>query len=153
MPRVRPGQQVVLRVQGLPEREFRGVLRFVAPVIDPQTRTAKARAVLENREGVLRANMYARAHIVDDSNRASVLVPRSAIQEAKGVQLLFVQLAADAYEARRVKTTPAANDMVAITSDLEPGERVVTTGSFLLKTETLKESIGVGCCEIEPPNR
>lgn len=151
--RVRPGQRVVLRIDGLAGREFHGTIKFVSPVIDPRTRTAKARAALSNHEGLLRTNMYAKARIVDDGNRASVLIPRTAVQEARGVQLVFVQLAADFYEARRVKTTPADNNMVAIAADVRPGERVVTTGSFLLKTETLKESIGAGCCEIEPPKK
>jgi len=150
-PRVRPGQRVVFTTDGLPGREFHGTIKFISPVIEPQTRTAKARAALSNREGLLRANVYAKARIVDDGNRASVLIPKAAVQEAKGVQLVFVQLAIDAYEARRVKTTPAANNMVAIASDVRPGDRVVTTGSFLLKTETLKESIGAGCCEVEAP--
>jgi len=128
-------------------------VKFVSPAIDPQTRTTRARAVLQNRDGALRANMYARARIVDDSNAASVLVPREAVQDAKGVQLVFVQLSQDSYEARRVRTSPAEDDRVAIASDVRPGERVVTTGSFLLKTETLKESIGAGCCEVEPPKK
>ena len=153
VPHVHPGQRVVLRVEGLAGREFHGILKFISPVIDAHTRTAKARAALSNKDGLLRANMYARARIVDDQNMASVLVPKTAVQEAKGVQLVFVQLAEDAFEARRVKTTPAENNMVAIASDVRPGERVVTTGSFLLKTETLKESIGAGCCEVEAPKK
>lgn len=151
--RVRPGQRVVLRVDGLPGREFHGTLKFVSPVIDPQTRTAKARAVLQTRDSALRANMFARARIIDDGNASAVIVPREAVQDVKGVQLVFVQLAEDAYEARRVKTTPAENNRLAVASDVRPGEKVVTTGSYLLKTETLKESIGVGCCEVEPPGR
>jgi cobalt-zinc-cadmium efflux system membrane fusion protein len=153
VPRVRPGQRVVLRVDGLPGREFHGTIQFVSPSIDPQTRTAKARAALSNRDGVLRANMFARAVISDDANRAAVLVPRSAVQDAKGVEIVFVQLAVDSYEARRVRTTPAGNNMVAVTADIRPGDRIVTTGSFLLKTETLKESIGAGCCEVEAPKK
>lgn len=153
VPRVRPGQRVVLRVDGLPGREFHGTVKFVSPVIDPKTRTAKARAALPNHDGQLRANMYAKVRIVDDGNRASVLIPRTAVQEAKGVQLVFVQISPDSYEARRVKTTPADNNMVAIASDVRPGDRVVTTGSFLLKTETLKESIGAGCCDVEAPKK
>lgn len=153
VPHVRPGQRVVLGVDGLAGREFHGTVKFISPVIDPQTRTARARAAFSNRDGLLRANMYAKARIVDDGNRNSVLVPKAAIQEAKGVQLVFVQLATDAYEARRVQTTPADNNMVAIASDLKPGEHVVTTGSFLLKTETMKESIGAGCCEVEAPKK
>lgn len=152
-PRVRAGQKVVLTVDGLPGREFQGEVKFVSPVIDLATRTARARATLENRDGSLRANMYARARIIDNENTASVLVPREAVQDAKGVQLVFVQLAPDAFEARRVRTVPAEGNRVAIASDVRPGERVVTTGSFLLKTETLKESIGAGCCEVEAPKK
>lgn len=153
VPRVRPGQRVVLLVEGLPGREFHGVVQFVSPSIDPQTRTAKARALFQNREGILRANMFAKARIIDNTNGAAVLVPKTAVQDAKGVQLVFVQLAPDAYEARRVRTTPADNNMVAVTADIRPGDRIVTTGSFLLKTETLKESIGAGCCEVEAPKK
>ncbi len=151
--RVRTGQRVVVQVDGLAGREFTGIIQFVSPSIDPQTRTAKARAAIANRDGALRANMFARARIIDDANRTAVLVPKSAVQDAKGVQLVFVQLAPDSYEARRVRTTPADHNMVAIAADIRPGERIVTTGSFLLKTETLKESIGAGCCEIEAPKK
>ena len=153
VPRVRAGQRVVLEVNGLPGREFAGTLKFVSPSIDPATRTAKARAAFSNRDGALRANMFAKARIIDDANRPAVLIPKAAVQDAKGVQIVFVQLAPDAYEARRVRTTPATHNMVAVTADVRPGDRVVTTGSFLLKTETLKESIGAGCCEVEAPKK
>jgi cobalt-zinc-cadmium efflux system membrane fusion protein len=96
--------------------------------------------------------MYARARIVDLAG-PSVVVPRSAVQDARGVQIVFVQQAPDSYETRRVRTVPAANNMVAIASGVRANERVVTTGSFLLKTETLKESIGAGCCEVEAPKK
>ena len=151
--KVQPGQRVVLRVDGLSDREFTGVVKFVSPSIDPQTRTVRARALLQNRDGMLRANMFAKARVIDHANAASVLVPRAAVQDAKGVQIVFVQLAPDAFEARRVRTVPADNNMVAVTSDIRSGDRVVTTGSFLLKTETLKESIGAGCCEVEKPKQ
>jgi len=150
---VRAGQHVVLTVNGFPGREFRGVVKFVSPSIDPVTRTAKARASFINRDGALRANMFAKARIIDDSNESAVLVPKTAVQDAKGVQLVFVQLGPDAYEARRVRATPANEHMVAVTADIRPGDRVVTTGSFLLKTETLKESIGAGCCDVEAPKK
>jgi cobalt-zinc-cadmium efflux system membrane fusion protein len=151
--RVRRGQTVVLTADGLPGREFRGTVTFVSPAIDPQTRTVKARALLANPHGALRANMFAKARILDDATRSAVLVPREAVQDARGVQVLFVQLEAGTYETRRVHTLPAEGGMLAVLADVKAGERVVTTGSFLLKTETLKESIGAGCCEIEPARK
>jgi len=147
------GQRVVLQVDGLPDREFEGIIQYVAPIIDTRTRTIRARASLDNRDGALRANMYARAHIFLYSLEAGALVPRSAVQEAKGVQLVFIPVAEDEYRARRVRAVPSDGDLVAVMEGLQVGEDVVTTGSFLLKTETLKGSIGAGCCDaVEKPN-
>ena len=152
-PRVRVGQPVVLRVDGLSDREFHGRISFIAPVVDPQTRTARARAALRNADAVLRANVYAWARIVTDGDRPAVLVPKAAVQEAKGVRLVFVRLAEDEYEARRVRVGAPSGELVAVHSGLKPGEQVVTTGSFMLKTETMKEGIGAGCCEVEAPKK
>jgi cobalt-zinc-cadmium efflux system membrane fusion protein len=148
---VSTGDPVVLEVDGIPGREFAGKLQYVAPQVDPRTRTVKARAALDNRDGALRANTYARARITPRSGGSAVLVPRAALQDAKGAQLVFVPLAVDEYETRRVRAIPAGSEWVAVTSGLMAGESVVTTGSFLLKTETLKGSIGAGCCEVEAP--
>lgn len=151
--RVSSGQRVVLRLDGLPGREFHGQVHSISPVIDPHTRSARVRARVTTKDPALRANMFATATVFTNPSQKSVLVPRAAVQEAKGVHLVFVRLKEDQFETRRVETLPADGDMVAIRSGLEPGEPVVTTGSFLLKTETLKSSIGTGCCEVDPPNR
>jgi cobalt-zinc-cadmium efflux system membrane fusion protein len=141
------GQRVVLKVDALGDREFIGSIRYLAPLIDPQTRTIRARAALANPNGTLRANMYARAHIFASAGTSAVLVPRSAVQEAKGVQVVFVPVSDHEFETRRVRTSPSDGELLAVTEGLRAGETVVTDGSFLLKTETLKESIGAGCCD------
>jgi len=145
--RVAPGQRVIFEVDALDGREFEGSIRYVAPIIDPQTRTIRARAALANPTGVLRANMYARAHIFASAGASAVLVPRAAIQEAKGVQVVFVPVSVSEFETRRVRTSPSDGELVTVAEGLSAGEYVVTVGSFLLKTETLKESIGAGCCD------
>ncbi len=147
--RVAPGLQVVVTVDALPGRDFRGAIESILPEVDPRTRTAKARVRLANPDGVLRANMYAHARIVLAPSSARALVPLDAVQRAKGVQLVFVQLAPDRYELRRVQVGARRGGLVEILDGLEPGEAVATRGSFLLKTETLKGSIGAGCCEVE----
>jgi len=151
--RVAKGQRVVLRLDGLLGREFLGSVQSIAPVIDPHTRSAKARARITTKDPALRANMFARATVFTNPSQATVLVPRAALQEAKGVHLVFVRMSEDQFETRRVEAIPADGEMVAINRGLKPGEPVVTTGSFLLKTETLKGSIGTGCCEVDPPKR
>ena len=149
--RISVGQRVLLEVEDLPERRFEATIGYVAPLVDDRTRTVLARAALDNRDGALRANVYGRAHLAGGASTPAVLIPRAALQEAKGVQLVFVRLSDDEFTTRRVTAGPAEGAMVAIAEGLRPGEPVVTTGSFLLKTETLKENIGAGCCDVAPP--
>lgn len=146
---VQVGQSVVLSIDGLGGREFAGRIDYIAPAIDPRTRTALARARLANPDGVLRANMYGRARITVEEARNSVVVPRGALQRARGVPVVFVRLAEDLYETRRVQVGLGHGDQIDLVHGVHPGELVVTEGSFLLKTETLKESIGAGCCDVE----
>ncbi|WP_437909119.1 efflux RND transporter periplasmic adaptor subunit [Sorangium sp. So ce327] len=145
LPAVSLKQPVVLEVDGIEGRELKGEITYVAPAIDPASRTAKARVPLANPGGALRANMFGRARILAPS-RAAVVVPRAAVQRARTVKLVFVRLADDQFEARRVEIGATEGDVVEVTRGVRPGEEVATEGSFLLKTETLKESIGAGCC-------
>jgi len=145
--RVRVGQEVVVTLDALPDRAAVGTIDYIAPEIDKETRTAKARASLANPDGQLRANMFGRARIALGGDRPSVVVPRMAVQRVHNVELVFVQTAAGEYEVRRVKTGLREADRVELAEGVQVDELVVVEGSFLLKTETLKGSIGAGCCE------
>ncbi|KAB2911538.1 MAG: efflux RND transporter periplasmic adaptor subunit [Kofleriaceae bacterium] len=148
LPHVASGQAVTVTIDGVDTR-FAGVLDYIAPEVDPTTRTAKARVALKNPDGVLRANMFARAEIALGGAKPTVMVPSAAVQRAKGVALVFVRIAPDEFEARRVKTGLVEGELVEIVEGIKRGEEVATKGSFLLKTETLKGSIGAGCCDVE----
>jgi cobalt-zinc-cadmium efflux system membrane fusion protein len=145
--RVRLGQQVTVTVDALPGSEFTGVIDFIAPEVTRETRTAKARATLANPEASLRANMFGNARIALGQTESTVLVPRIAVQRVADVDMVFVTTAPGEYEVKRVKTGVREGGNVEITSGLKSSEQVVTDGSFLLKTETMKGSIGAGCCE------
>ncbi|GDX83429.1 hypothetical protein LBMAG42_52400 [Deltaproteobacteria bacterium] len=73
----------------------------------------------------------------------------AALERAKGKEMVFVRLEEGLYEARRVEVAARQGATVVLRSGVAPGEDVVTEGSFLLKTETLKDSIGAGCCDVE----
>ncbi len=144
--RVRAGQPVFVSAEALGGREFRGTIDHVAPEIDPRSRTVKARVRLDNPDGVLRANLFVRARIVAGTEEVRVLVPRDAVQRARGQEFVFVEVAADRFEARRASVVGHCGDLVALARGARPGDRVATRGSFLLKTEILKGDIGAGCC-------
>jgi membrane fusion protein, heavy metal efflux system len=147
--RVAIGQPVTVTVDGLSGREFAGTLSYVSPEIDAHTRTARGRVALDNPEGFLRGNMFARARIGVSGSGAAVVVPRQAVQRAKDAQMVFVRVAEDAFEARRVQVGTGDAELVEVIGRVAPGDDVATDGSFLLKTETLAGSIGAGCCEVE----
>ena len=147
--RVATGSAVSIVVDGIADREFKGTLSYIAPEIDRHTRTARGRVSLRNTEGLLRANMFGRARIAASTAQNAVSVPSAAVQRARGANLVFVKLAEDVYEVRRVQVVQTEGDWTVVSGRLQGGDEVVTAGSFLLKTETLKESIGAGCCEVE----
>jgi len=147
--RVAPGAPVTFFVEAADGREFTGTLAAIAPEVDPRTRTVRGRVPIDNRDGALRANMFARARIARAPGTGGLIVPAAAVQDAHGAALVFVKLSDTLFEARRVRSRPIAAGFAQVTGDLRAGEPVVTEGSFLLKTETLRESIGAGCCDVE----
>ncbi|HEX6851670.1 MAG TPA: efflux RND transporter periplasmic adaptor subunit [Candidatus Polarisedimenticolaceae bacterium] len=146
---VATGLEITLTFDAIPGRDFRGRIFSVSPEVDPRTRTAVARVRLDNADGALRANMYGRARITAGGKGNGVVVPRAALQRANGVDVVFVRISDLLYETRHVEARPRDDGRVELASGVAPGERVVTVGSFLLKTETLKGSIGAGCCDVE----
>lgn len=145
LPQVATGQDAIVQIDGLGERPFRGTVRFVPSEIDKRTRTAQVRVVLANADGALRANQFGSARIQTGASQPTVLIPRASVQKADGIAFAFVRLAADTFETKRLRLGPGQGDKVVVLAGLKRGDEVVTDGSFLLKTETLKDSIGAGC--------
>lgn len=147
--RVAVDQEVRVQIDVVPGRTWDGRVAFLAPEVDPRTRTVAARVLLENGDGTLRANMLGTATVQTGAARPVVLVPRTALQRVRDGWMVFARLAPERFEGRTVEVEDSDADPVAVLKGLEPGVAVVTTGSFLLKTEVLKESIGAGCCEAD----
>jgi cobalt-zinc-cadmium efflux system membrane fusion protein len=121
---------------------------FVAPVLDPHTRTARARATLANDDGSFRLNSRVMVRVALASG-GGASVPIAALQRIAPHDVVFVRRAPDEFELRRVSVTSRDADRALVSAGLAGGEPIATTGSFLLKTEVQKASIGSGCCEVE----
>jgi cobalt-zinc-cadmium efflux system membrane fusion protein len=134
-------QPAVVTVDGMGDRQFRGVIAYLSPEIDPKTRTARARATLPNADGVLRANMFAHARIVTGGGKATVTVPSKAVQRIGDESMVFVRISERAFEVRPVELGADDGATVEITKGVHGGDDVVVQGAFLLKSEMLKGSI------------
>ena len=151
---VAEGQPVSLRFDGFPDTRWSGPLTALSPEVDPHTRTVRARVPLDNPDRNLRKNLWGRATITAErpphQRPVPVLVPRGSVQVARGATLVFVRRRGDLYEGRRVALGRTHGDWIEVTGRLAPGDEVVRDGAYLLKTETLRDAIGAGCCDHGP---
>lgn len=149
---VAPGQDVTFTLSGTASMDeaptARGSITWVGTEVNPTTRTTRVRAELENPDGHLRAHQFGRAAIRLGDEHEAIVVPKRAIQRKDGADLVFLTNTAGVYRPHRVITRPANRpDVVEVAWGLQPGDRIVTHGSFWLKTEIMKGAIGAGCCE------
>ncbi|KAA0222735.1 MAG: efflux RND transporter periplasmic adaptor subunit [Planctomycetota bacterium] len=146
---VKVGLSAVVTVDALRGESFPGRVAWIDTRLDPKTRTVQARIELDNREGLLLALMFGEAQIATRVEEACTMVPREAVQWDGCCNLVFVRMEGEesVFRPRKVRLGHPVEDQYEVLAGLEPGEQVVTKGSFLLKTEILKDSIGAGCCD------
>jgi cobalt-zinc-cadmium efflux system membrane fusion protein len=147
-PRLREGLAVTVEIDGH-EGTMSAVLAWIAPSVDPRTRTVQARIALPNDGRRLRANAFGRARIAVAPERVGVVVPRDALHAVHGREVVFVQRSSVLFEPRAVQVTVRGPGEALLADGSLAGERVVTTGGFQLKTELLRDAIGAGCCDDE----
>ncbi|CAN5679014.1 hypothetical protein BH23PLA1_BH23PLA1_12210 [soil metagenome] len=125
-----------------------GKVTWVGTEVDEKTRTTRVRAELANPQGRLRANQFGLARIEVGREHEAVVVPRDAVQRSDNTDVVFLPVAEGRYRPQRIVTKPSGrSEFLEVDWGLEPGEKVVTTGAFLLKTEITQGAIGAGCCE------
>ena len=150
---VRTGLPVTVNVEDSRSKPHEGIITWVSAHVDQNTRTLKARAELTNPDGRLRAGMFATAQVNIRGPESVVVVPKTAVQWEGCCNVVFIRKSDVLYEPRKIRLGYDTGNWFVVEEGIAIGEQVVTTGSFLLKTELLKGSIGAGCCEIEPGKR
>jgi len=146
---VRLGQNVPIRSDLAHGPAVTGTVSWIAPTVDARTRTVPVRVEIDNADGSFRAGQFITAAIPQAADENLVLVPRSAVQWDGCCNVVFVPGASDReFVTRKIQVDHQSGDQVAVASGVEPDQRIVTEGSWLLKTEILKGSIGAGCCEV-----
>lgn len=133
---------VAITVDAYPDRRFSGRITHVSDLIDPSSRTAKVRCVVENSDGALKLDMFAKVTLGTADQRQALAVPADAVQQVDNQSVVFVRQSATRFERRNVQAGRRVGDVVEILSGLEAGQMVVGKGSFYLKTALLRERIG-----------
>jgi RND family efflux transporter MFP subunit len=143
LPYVQLGQEAVVKLSSLPDREFRGRVTYIYPNVDEKTRTARVRLEFENPGYFLKPGMFVSAQIVSELKPSVLLVPDSAVLRSGDKNTVFVALPGGKFDPRTVMLgLEAEHDQYEVISGLQAGDRVVTSGQFMLDSESqLREAI------------
>ena len=125
-----------------PDLMLHGCVSYIDPRVDPQTRTAKIRVEVPNPQGQMRLGMYVTVAFTTRGGERLVVVPRAAVQIVGERQVVFLPAPDEEgkFIARTVQVGPAHGELATMRSGVEPGETVVTEGSFFLRAEMLRNS-------------
>jgi len=139
---VRVGSEASLTTPAYPNLTLRGRVTYIDPRVDPQTRTAKVRVEVPNPDGRLRLGMYVTVSFTTRGREQAVVVPRTAVQTIGDRHVVFVPAKDEEgkFIQRPVQVGRLIGDSYTILDGLQPGEVVVTEGSFFLRAESLRSS-------------
>jgi RND family efflux transporter MFP subunit len=143
LPFIHLGQEALVSLSYLPDRQFRGRVTYVYPTVDEKTRTARVRMEFHNPGYLLKPGMFASVELRAELEASALLVPDMAVLRSGEKNTVFVALDGGRFEPRTVTLGPRAeNDMYQVLSGLNEGERVVSSGQFMLDSESqLREAI------------
>jgi Cu(I)/Ag(I) efflux system membrane fusion protein len=131
------GQQLILKTEAYPDREFIAQANYVSPSIDPETRALLIRADVNNADGLLRPDMFMSAKLMIGKGLA-VVVPQSAIIRIREMRYAIVQVKPETYRRLPVKGYDLDAKHFAITEGLSPGLSVLIDGAVLLNDRFAK---------------
>jgi len=135
---IRIGTPVTIQVDAMKNRTFIGRITYLGAVLNSETRTLTARALIDN-PGTLRPGMFARGEISTAAERTATMVPVNAVQEMEGKNIVFAATdKAHKFAPREVTTGVKAKGFIEIKSGLRPGEKIVSDGAFVVKSQALK---------------
>ncbi|MCA9422735.1 MAG: efflux RND transporter periplasmic adaptor subunit, partial [Nitrospira sp.] len=126
-----------------PNEIFKGTVTYIYPVLDPKTRTVKVRFELPNPDWKLKPDMFANVNM-QISLGERLVVPSTAVLDSGTRQVVFVDEGRGMFEARNVALGVRTRDWYEIRKGIKPGDMVVTSGNFLIDSESsLKAATGM----------
>ena len=123
-----------------PGKQWQGEVDYVYPVLDPETRTVRARVRLDNADGLLKPNMFARVTIHADSADDVLVIPREAVIRTGEQDRVVLALGEGRFKSIAVSIGRIDDQYAEVTEGLKQGERLVTSAQFLLDSESSKSS-------------
>jgi len=132
---VRAGQKAEMRLRFIPGKIWEGTVDYVYPTIDPQSRTVRVRLQFKNPGEQLKPNMYAEITIQGQAKENVLTIPRDALIRSGKSERVILALGEGRFRPAQVVSGMESGDQMEIVVGLREGERVVSSGQFLLDSE------------------
>ena len=141
--RVRVGSEAAITTSSRPDVTMRGRVSYIDPQVSADTRTAKVRIEVPNPDGELRLRMYADVMVAGASGSSAPRVSRNAVQNVGDRTVVYLANPKEPgkFTEREVRLGQTSGEQVEIVSGVQPGDVVVTGGSFFVRAE--RERLGL----------
>ena len=130
--KVSVGQDIGINVLALPGRPLTARINYVSAAIDPATRRLLVRATVDNKDGLLKPEMFANVTIYSASDHPAIGVPKQALIYEGDQVRVWVAHEDKSIELRQIKPGLTNGDLVEVEGNLKPGEQIVTKGSLFI---------------------
>src|SRR5262249_39411571 len=137
---IQPGEQVEINLSAYPGQTLRGEVKRISDTVDPQTRTIKVRAELQNPAGRLRPEMFGEIRH-KQGMREMPVVPAGAIVQGDQRNIVYRENSTGVFEPVEVTFGRREGDRVPILSGIKPGDRVVIDGAMLLRNYCVSQAM------------
>jgi membrane fusion protein, copper/silver efflux system len=148
---IKVGQAVTLRARSMPGRSLHGQVSVIYPQINAETRTARIRIEIENKESVLLPEMYVDVDLATGPADAVVAIPESALIDTGTRQIVILDKGDGRFEPREVIAGARGDQLVEIRNGLDEGDQVVTSANFLIDAESNLKAALRGMAPAEQP--
>ncbi|MBS0163998.1 MAG: efflux RND transporter periplasmic adaptor subunit [Nitrospira sp.] len=139
---VHVGQETIFSVLAYHAETFRGKVVLLGNRVEAESRTLEVRIEVANADGRLKPGMFADVEIATTALQDVLVISDQALQTLEDEQIVFVALSDTKFEKRVIKIGLEQHGRLQVLEGLKEGERVVTEGSFILKSELLKGELG-----------
>lgn len=143
LPFVKKGMPAGMELSYLPGKRFEGSILFIYPFLNPETRTVKLRLAFDNKEGLLKPDMYANVFIESLIDPAALVIPQEAVIDSGLRKVVFVTRGDGKFEPRPVTLgLEGENSTFQVLEGLNEGDTIVTSAQFMFDSESrLREAI------------
>ncbi len=133
LPEISLGKKVSFTTEASPGDIFHGEVNYIGQIIDPETRTVAVRAKIQNPNHKLKPGIFGKMFI-SLKEKEALVINKDAVQEVDNNNVIYVK-SGEGYKEVKVKLGSKTNGLIEIISGLNPGDEVVTQGSFWLRSE------------------